>query len=33
MEFNLTHPETRKTIFSLRMYITIKRDGKFGAMG
>ena len=33
MEVNLTHPETRKTIASLRLYVTIKRDGKFGAMG
>jgi hypothetical protein len=33
IEFNVTHPETRKTILSVRLYVTIKRDGKFGAMG
>jgi hypothetical protein len=33
IEFTLTHPETRKTMFALRVYVTIKRDGKFGAMG
>jgi hypothetical protein len=32
-EFNMTHPETRKTLLSLRLYVTIKRDGKTGAMG
>jgi len=33
MELSLAHPETRKVMFSVRLYITIKRDGKFGAMG
>jgi hypothetical protein len=33
LELNMTHPETRNTFFSLRLYISIKRDGKFGAMG
>lgn len=33
IELKFTHPETRKTIFLLRLYVTIKRDGKFGAMG
>jgi hypothetical protein len=32
-EFTLTHPETRKAILKLRVYVTIKRDGKFSAMG
>jgi hypothetical protein len=33
VEFNITHPETRKTLLSVRMYVTIKRDGKIGAVG
>jgi len=33
IEFNMTHPETRKAMLSLRIYVTIKRDGKMGAMG
>jgi hypothetical protein len=33
IEFNVTHPETRKTILSSRLYVTIKRDGKTGGMG
>jgi len=33
IEFNMTHPETRKTMLSLHIYLTIKRDGKIGAMG
>ena len=32
-ELNVIHPETRKTLFSVRVYITIRRDGKIGAMG
>jgi len=33
IEINITHPEARKAIFAIRLYVTIKRDGKFGAMG
>jgi hypothetical protein len=33
IEFNMTLSETRKTLLSLRLYVTIKRDGKIGAMG
>jgi hypothetical protein len=33
LELNATEPETRKTLLSLRVYITIRRDGKIGAMG
>ena len=33
IEFALTHPEKGNTLLSLRLYVTIKRDGKFGAMG
>jgi hypothetical protein len=33
VELNVTRPETRNTILSLRVYVTIKRDGKIGAMG
>ena len=32
-ELNVTHPETRKVLLSLRLYVSIKRDGKIGAMG
>ena len=32
-ELNVTHPETRKTLFSVRLYVTIRRDGRIGAMG
>jgi len=33
VEFNMTHPETRKSMLSLRLYVVIRRDGKIGAMG
>jgi hypothetical protein len=33
VELNATQPETRNTFFTLRLYVSIKRDGKFGAMG
>jgi len=33
VELNATHPETRKSIVSLRLYVTIRRDGKIGGMG
>jgi hypothetical protein len=33
IEFSLIHPETRKPLISVRLYVSIKRDGKFGAMG
>jgi hypothetical protein len=33
VELNMTHPETRNTFLSMRLYVTIKRDGKFGATG
>jgi len=33
IELNMTHPETRNTFLSLRLYLSIKRDGKIGAMG
>jgi hypothetical protein len=33
IEVNLTHAETRKIIFSVHLYVLIKRDGNIGAMG
>jgi len=33
VEMNLTQAETRKTILSLHIYVTIKRDGNIAAMG
>ena len=33
VEFNMTHPETRSPLLLLRLYVTIKRDGKIGAVG
>jgi hypothetical protein len=33
VEFNMSHSETRQTFLSLRVYVSIKRDGKIGAMG
>jgi len=33
VEVNVAHPEKRKTMLSLRVYVVIKRDGKIGAMG
>jgi hypothetical protein len=33
IEIFATEAVTRKTILSMRIYVTIKRDGKYGAMG
>ena len=33
IEFNMTLPETVKALFSVRLYVNIRRDGRFGAMG
>jgi hypothetical protein len=33
VELNLTKPVTKETILSLRVYLTIKRDGSMGHMG
>jgi len=32
-ELNMTHLETRNTFLSVRLYVSIKREGKIGAMG
>ena len=32
-ELNMTHKATRKTMLSLRVYLSIKRDGNIGATG
>jgi hypothetical protein len=33
IELNLTKPETRETILSIRLHGCIKRDGNIGSMG